>query len=273
MQHPLNAWPGWQGRLATALLSLLLAAAAWAGDKPLRVGTTAGFAPPLEVAVQEAARQGLAVELVEFSDWIAPNVSLAHGDIDVNYFQHIPFLENARKATGYDLVPFAPGIINNVGLYSRKYQNLKALPKGATAAIASDPVNGGRGLQLLEKAGLIQLKPGVGYRATQADILANPGGLNIVEMEAVQLVRALDDVDLAQGYPHYLRLAKTIDPGSALLFDGLDHPEYVIQFVVRPDRRTDPRIRQFVDIYQKSPVVRVALDEANGTLYQPGWER
>ena len=259
------------GLLALWLGSLSSAQAA-SDTTPLKVGTTAGFAPPLAVTVTEAAKQGLNVELIEFSDWIAPNVSLAHGDIDVNYFQHIPFLENAKKTAGYDLIPFAPGIINNVGLYSKKYKKLSELPEGAKVAIASDPVNGGRGLQLLEKAGLITLKPGISYKATQADILTNPKHITIIELEAVQLVRALDDVDLAQGYPHYIRLAGTLDPQSALLFDGLDHPEYVIQFVIRPDHKDDPRIRQFVAIYQKSPVVRAALDKANGRLYQIGWE-
>ncbi|WP_349569776.1 MetQ/NlpA family ABC transporter substrate-binding protein [Azotobacter salinestris] len=242
-------------------------------DAPLKIGTTAAFAPPLEVAVAEAAKEGLKVDLVEFSDWISPNATLAHGDIDANYFQHIPFLENARQEGGYDLVPVAPGVLNNVGLYSKKHKSINALPEGAKVAIANDPVNGGRGLQLLEKAGLITLKPGVGYKATLEDITANPKKLEIIELEAVQLVRALDDVDLAQGYPHYIRLAGTLDPHSALLFDGLDHPEYVIQFVSRPQGKDDPRLRRFIDIYQHSPLVRAALDKAHGGLYLPGWEQ
>nr|BFE92349.1 hypothetical protein GCM10020185_28850 [Pseudomonas brassicacearum subsp. brassicacearum] len=105
-----------------ALALGLFSSALFAADAPLKIGTTAAFAIPLEAAVEEAGKQGLKVELVEFSDWIAPNVSLASGDIDVNYFQHIPFLENAKAAAGFDLVPFAPGIINNVGLYSKKIQ-------------------------------------------------------------------------------------------------------------------------------------------------------
>ncbi len=209
---------------------------------------------------------------MEFTDWIAPNVSLAAGDIDVNYFQHIPFLENAKTASGFDLVPFAPGIINNVGLYSKKYKSFDELPQGASVAIANDPINSGRGLQLLAKAGLITLKPGVGYKATEEDIIANPKNIKILQVEAVQLVRAYDDADLVQGYPAYIRLAKTFDAGSALLFDGLDHKEYVIQFVIQPKSKTDPRLIKFVDIYQHSPAVRAALDKAHGKLYQAGWE-
>lgn len=239
---------------------------------PLKIGTTAAFAPPLEVAADEARAQGLDVELVEFTDWIAPNASLANKDIDANYFQHTPFLENANAAAGYELVAVAPGIINNVGLYSKTYSRIQDLPDGARVAIANDAINGGRGLQLLRKAGLIELTPGVGYRATLGDITSNPKHLQIIELEAVQLARSLDDVDLAQGYPHYIRLAKTIDPASALLFDGIDNPEYVIQFVARPDNRDDPNLKAFIDVYQHSPHVRKALDEAHGTLYQPGWK-
>ncbi|MDH0337218.1 MetQ/NlpA family ABC transporter substrate-binding protein [Metapseudomonas otitidis] len=254
-------------------LGLLLASGiAQAADKPLKLGTTAAFAPPLEVAVEEAAKQGLKVELVEFTDWNTPNITLANGDIDANYFQHTPFLENANKEGGFTLKAFAPGIINNVGLYSKKYKAIADLPEGAKVAIANDPINGGRGLQLLQKAGLLKLKEGVGYKATLDDIVENPKHIDIIELEAVQLVRALDDVDLAQGYPHYIRLAGTIDPNSALLFDGIENKEYVIQFVTRGDYQDDGRLAKFVEVYQHSPQVRAALDKAHGSLYQPGWQ-
>lgn len=259
--------------LKTLALGLLLASGiAQAADKPLKLGTTAAFAPPLEVAVEEAAKQGLKVELVEFTDWNTPNITLANGDIDANYFQHTPFLENANKEGGFTLKAFAPGIINNVGLYSKKYKAIADLPEGAKVAIANDPINGGRGLQLLQKAGLLKLKEGVGYKATLDDIVENPRHIDIIELEAVQLVRALDDVDLAQGYPHYIRLAGTIDPNSALLFDGIENKEYVIQFVTRGDYQDDGRLAKFVEVYQHSPQVRVALDKAHGSLYQPGWQ-
>ena len=161
---------------------------------------------------------------------------------------------------------------NNVGLYSKKYKSFDDLPTGATVAIANDPINSGRGLQLLAKAGLITLKPGAGYKATEEDITDNPKKLKILQVEAVQLVRAYDDADLVQGYPAYIRLAKTFDATSAILFDGIDHPEYVIQFVIQPKSKDDPRLAKFIDIYQHSPVVKASLDKTYGTLYQPGWK-
>ncbi|ORM74086.1 methionine ABC transporter substrate-binding protein [Pantoea wallisii] len=259
-----------------ALSASMLALSAFAANDysgPLKVGTTAAFAPPLETAVAEAKKQGLKVELVEFTDWTAPNVSVENGDIDVNLFQHKPFLDNANKEGGFHLRPYAPAIINNIGLYSKKHRALDQIPEGGTVAIANDPINGARGLLLLQKAQLITLRPGAGLKSTLDDIESNPKHLKIIEVEAVQLSRSLDEVDLAQGYPHYLRLAKTIDPNDALLFDGLEHPEYVIQFVVRDGHQDDPRLKQFVEIYQHSPVVRARLDEYYGKLYQPGWSQ
>lgn len=254
--------------LATSTFGLAQAAT----DKPLKLGTTAAFVPALEVAVQEAAAQGVKVELVEFTDWNTPNLTVAKGDIDANYFQHIPFLENANKEGGFNLVPAAIGIINNVGLYSKKHNALADIPVGAKVAIAGDAVNGARGLQLLEKAGLIRLKPGTGYKTTQADIVDNPKKLRIIELEAVQLARALDDFDLAQGMPHYLKLAGTIDPAKALIFDGQDQKVYALQFVTRPEGKDDPRLQKFVRIYQTSPAVRAALDKHSGRFYTAAWE-
>ena len=131
----------------------ITASAFAAGDYSgaLKVGTTAAFAPPLETAVAEAKKQGLQVELVEFTDWTAPNVSVENGDIDVNLFQHKPFLDNANREGGFHLVPYAPAIINNIGLYSKKHTAIDQIPDGGTVAIANDPINGARGLLLLQK--------------------------------------------------------------------------------------------------------------------------
>ncbi|EUC12892.1 UNVERIFIED_ORG: D-methionine transport system substrate-binding protein [Burkholderia sp. CF145] len=249
------------------------AAPAFAADTPtLKIGTaTSPQIEALKIAAQEAKQQGLDVKIIEFTDWNTPNAALANKDIDVNYFQHIPFLENAKKQGGYDFVPIAPGTIMKIGLYSKKVKRFEDLKDGATVAIANDPVNGGRGLLLLQRAGLIKLKPGVDYRATTLDIVDNPKHLKIVALEASQLARSLDDVDLAQGYPSFIKLAGTTDPNSALLFDGLENKNFAIQWVVRPESVNDPRIRKFISIYQHSPAVRAALDKAFGNLYAVAW--
>ncbi|KPJ36264.1 methionine ABC transporter substrate-binding protein [Burkholderia multivorans] len=258
--------------LFAASLGLALPIGAHADSAPLKVGiATSPQIDALKVAAKEAKAQGLDVKIIEFTDWNTPNAALANKDIDVNYFQHIPFLENAKKQGGYDFVAIAPGTIMKIGLYSKKVKSFGELKDGAKVAIANDPVNGGRGLLLLQRAGLITLKPGVDYRATTRDIVANPKHLKIVQLEASQLARSLDDVDLAQGYPSFIKLAGTTDPNSALLFDGTENKNFAIQWVVRPDSVNDPRIRKFIAIYQHSPAVRKALDNAFGSLYAVAW--
>lgn len=211
------------------------------------------------------------MKIIEFTDWNTPNAALANKDIDVNYFQHIPFLDNAKKQGGYDFVAIAPGTIMKIGLYSKRVKSFGELKDGAKVAIANDPVNGGRGLLLLQRAGLITLKPGADYRATTHDIVSNPKHLKIIPLEASQLARSLDDVDLAQGYPSFIKLAGTVDPNSALLFDGTENRIFALQWVVRPENANDPRIRKFISIYQQSPAVRKALDNAFGSLYAVAW--
>lgn len=239
---------------------------------PLKVGISANpAADAVKIAASEAKLQGLDVRVIEFNDWNTPNAALADGDIDVNYFQHIPFLENAERQGGYHFVAIAPGTIAKLGLYSKKVKRFEDLRDGATVAIANDPVNGGRGLLLLQRAGLIKLRPGVDYRATTLDIVSNPKHLKIVQLEGAQLARSLDDVDLAQGYPGLIKLAGTADPNGALIFDGTDNKIFATQWVVRRGSENDPRIRKLISIYQHSPAVRRALDRAYGSLYEIAW--
>jgi D-methionine transport system substrate-binding protein len=261
------------GLLTAVAVTLAATALNVHADTPtLKIGiATTPQTPALQEAAREAKAQGVDVKIMEFTDWNTPNAALANKDIDLNYFQHTPFLENAEKQGGYKFVAIAPGTIMKIGLYSKKVKRFEDLKDGATVAIANDPVNGGRGLLLLQRAGLITLKPGVDYRATTLDIISNPKHLKIVQLEASQLARSLDDVDLAQGYPSFIKLAGTIDPNSALLFDGVENKAFALQFVVRPESVNDPRIRKFIDIYQHSPAVRKELDKAFGNLYAVAW--
>ncbi|KVT50467.1 MetQ/NlpA family ABC transporter substrate-binding protein [Burkholderia ubonensis] len=276
MQHPVISARGaarFIRLLAAALLGAALLAGAQAEPAPLKVGvSTTPQIDALKIAAKEAKAQGLDVKIIEFTDWNTPNAALANKDIDVNYFQHVPFLENAKQQRGYNFVSIAPGTIMKIGLYSKKVKSFSELKDGATVAIANDPVNGGRGLLLLlQRAGLVTLKPGVDYRATTHDIVSNPKHLKIIALEASQLARSLDDVDLAQGYPSFIKLAGTTDPNSALLFDGTENKNYALQWVVRPESVNDARIRKFIAIYQQSPAVRKALDNAFGSLYAIAW--
>ena len=240
----------------------------------LVIGISPSFAKPLQVAVDEAKQQGLNVKLVEFSDWNTPNITLNHGDIDVNYFQHQPFLDNALKETGFKLKGFAVGAASHVGLYSKKYKSFAELPQNARVVIPNDPVNQGRALLLLQQAQLIQVKDRNNYLSSIKDVVSNPKKLQFIEVEGPQTARAIDDADLAFGYPHYLKLAKTADPNSALLFDQNTDKKYAILFVVRDDYQDKgDKLKKFVAIYQNSPKVKAALDEDFGAnLWFPGWK-
>jgi len=248
----------------------LLPFAARAADAPLKIGSPAGpLGDILAFAIQRARAQGVEAKSIEFTDWILPNEALAAGEIDVNLFQHIPFLKAAIRARGYKLVPIAATVVLPMALFSHKVKALDQVSPGSTVAIANDPVNGARGLQLFEKAGLITLKPEVGDDATVDDITANPKRLRFLQLEAAQLPRALDDVAVAQVSLSYLVMSGG-DPDSALLTDGGGNPHYALNFVVRADRKDDPRILRFVDIY-RSPEVKAFVLEHYGTYITPVW--
>lgn len=242
-------------------------------NEELVIGISPPFAHPLQAAAKEAEKQGIHVKLVEFSDWNTPNITLNNGDIDANFFQHQPFLNNAIKETGYKLKAFGVGAASHVGLYSKKYKSLDDLPQNARVVIPNDPVNQGRALLLLQQAKLIQLKDANNYLSKLSDISSNPKNLQFIEVEGPQTARAIDDVDLAFGYPHYLRLAKTADPESALVLDDTSNKRYAILFVVRDDYQDKgDKLKKFVEIYQTSPAVKAALNEDLGSkLWFPGW--
>ncbi len=260
--------------LATLAATLTLSFGVQA--QTLRVGVTPGtLGDSLEVAAKEARKQGLDVKVIEFTDWTTPNAAVANGGIDLNYFQHQAFLDNAIRERGYAFVSVATGLLPNIGLYSYKVKRFEDLKEGARVGVASDPVNQGRGLLLLQQAGLIRLKDGVGTRGTVHDVVTNPKKLKLVEIEGPQLVRAIDDLDLAQGYPgHFVNAGKPEVAGSALLFSGMGDQYFAIRFVTRQDRVSDARIQRFIKLYQDSPAVREALLRSNANnpkLYTLAW--
>ncbi|ERI32917.1 dioxygenase [Alcaligenes sp. EGD-AK7] len=243
-------------KLIVASALVLAVSPAIAADS-LRIGVVPGaYADSINAAAKDAKAQGINVEVIEFTDWTTPNVAVDNGDIDINYFQHQPFLKNAIEKNGYKLASAGTGILANVGVYSLKHQAVDQVPQGGKVGIANDPVNQGRGLLLLQKVGLIKLKPEVGYLGSLDDIVENPKKLSFVEVEGPQLVRITGDVDIAQGYPHFIVAAKAFDPSSGLAYSGIEDTQFAIQFVVKADRTNDPVIQKFISIYQNSQSVR-----------------
>ncbi len=261
------------------MISMIAGLSSWSinkksGNQQLVIGISPSFAKPLQVAADEAKAQGLDVKLVEFSDWNTPNITLNHGDIDANFFQHQPFLDNAKKQTDFKIKAFDKGAATHVGLYSKKYQSFAEIPNQAKVVVPNDPVNQGRALQLLQQAHLITLIEPDNFLSSLKDIKTNPKNLQFIEVEGPQTARAIDEADLAFGYPHYLRLAKTVDPEKALIFDSNTDKRFAILFAVREDYEdVDGKLRKFVDIYQNSPKVKAALDTDFGAkLWFAGWK-
>lgn len=252
-------------------LLVLSGGAAAAGDAPLKVGVTAGpHAQIGEVVKAEAARRGLVVELIEFSDYVQPNAALDAGEIDLNVYQHRPFLEAQNKGRGYRLVPVADAVVQQIGIYSRKVGKLDDLPQGAQVAIPNDPTNGARALLVLRDAGLIGLREGVDVGASPLDVVENPKDIRFVEIEAAQLPHALGDVDAAAVNSSYAIPAGLSPARDALVLERKDGPYAVIVIAAREDRRDDPRIAQFVEAYH-TPEVKAFVEQAFPDAYSAAW--
>ncbi|MFP8965534.1 MetQ/NlpA family ABC transporter substrate-binding protein [Pokkaliibacter sp. CJK22405] len=261
---------------AAVCAALTLGVSGWAtfarAAEPLKVGVMAGpEAQVMETAVERARKEfGLDVKLVEFSDYVAPNVALADGSIDANAFQHRPYLEAMVRDRGFKLVAVANTFVYPIGAYSKKLKSIAELSDGATIAIPNDPSNEGRVLILLDKQGLIKLDDASNLEATPLDITKNPKKLKFIELDAAQLPRSLDDVDVAFINNTYAVPAGLIPTRDAILVEDKDSP-YVNIFAAREDNQNDPRIKQLIEAYQSDEVAKRADELFKGTAV-PGWK-
>ena len=167
-------------------------------EKTIRVGASVTpHAEILKVAGEILAGQGYTLEIVEFTDYVQPNLNVESGDLEANYFQHQQYLDQFNVENNTHLVSVADVHYEPFGVYPGKTASLEELPDGAAVAVPNDTTNEARALLLLQDLGLIELKEGVGLEATQIDIVSNPRNLEFVEMEAAQLPKVLSDVDIA----------------------------------------------------------------------------
>jgi D-methionine transport system substrate-binding protein len=241
-------------------------AAAPAADKPLKVGVTPGpHAQIMEVVKKVAEKDGLKIQIVEFSDYVQPNVALNQGDIDINSFQHLPFLENMVKDRKYDLVMLAKTFTFPMGIYSKKIKNIKDLKDGAVIAMPNDPTNGGRALLLFEKAGLIKLKPGLGHKASVVDIVENPRKFKIRELEAAQIPRTLEDMEIAAINTNYAMSAGLVPAKDALILEDSSSP-YANILAVRGKDKDNPLYKKFLKAYQSEEVKKFVTEQFKGSV-------
>lgn len=236
------------------------------------MGATAGpHAAIVSEAAKVAEKSGFKVKVVEFTDYIAPNRALADKALNVNVYQHEPFLKIFNKNQQTNLVKIADAVVQPMGLYSDTVKSLEAIPEGAKIAIPNDPTNGGRTLVLLKTAGLIDLKPGMtGTTSTVADITANFKGVKVVELEAAQLPRSLEDVDVACVPMNYAISGKLSPKKQGFYFESREAPFALMVIAARPDNAQAKNVLTFVKAYQ-SPEVKAFIDKTFNGAVKAAW--
>ena len=226
----------------------------------IKLGVDGGPHEEIGELVQKlAAEKGLEVELVRFSDFILPNAALADGDIDVNSFQHLPYMEEMMKDRGYKLVSIGKTVLMPLGVYSETVKSLDVIKNGMTVAIPNDPSNGGRALLLLQDRGLIEVDPAKGLLPTVLDVTKNPHEFKFVELEASQMVRAIQDSDLSVITTNYAVESGLIPARDALFIESSKSP-YVNIIAVREGEEGRPEFKTLVECYN-SDAVKAFVDE------------
>jgi len=220
----------------------------------LKVGATPEpHAELLNLITEDLAAEGITLKVIEFTDYVTPNDAVESGDIDANYFQHIPYLESFNSEKGYHLVNAGGIHVEPFALYSNKIKSVKDLKKKATVAIPNDPTNEGRALLLLQEAGLITLKDGAGLTATPLDVKKNPLKLKFREIEAASLPRTLNDVDAAVINGNYAIPAGLSAAKDGLFVEGSSSP-YVNVIAVKAGNENKAEIKALVKALKSDKV-------------------
>ena len=261
-----------------ALLGTLVLAGCGEKEKDansIKVGVIMGKELEVAEVAQKVAKEkyGLDVELVSFNDFVLPNEALSKGDIDLNAFQHKPYLDQQIKDRNYKLVPVGNTFIYPIAAYSKKIKSVDELADGSQIALPNDPTNVGRSLLLLQQQGLIKLKDGTGLMPTVLDVVENPKNLKFVELEAPQLPRALDDQKIALAIIN-TTWASSATPKLTPAKDGLfvedkDSP-YVNIIVAREDNKDNENVKKFIQAYQSDEVANKANEVFDGGAVK-GW--
>lgn len=239
----------------------------------IKVGIEAGLGIKVAEVAKRIAKEkyGLTVELIPFNDYVMPNVALSEGDLDVNAYQHKPYLDVQSKERGYKFAIVGNTFVYPIAGYSKKIKKLNELKDESTIVIPNDPTNEGRSLLLLQKQGLIKLKEGVGLSPNVSDIISNPKKLKIVELEAPQLTRALDDQNVAIAVinSNFSAQVGLMANRDGLFVEDKNSP-YVNLIVARIDNKDEDKVKRFVEAFHSPEVAKAAEAEFKGGAIQ-GW--
>lgn len=248
------------------LLAIVGSSGASAQSRVLTVGaSTLPHAPILEFVQPILAEEGIDLRIVEFSDYVLPNLALGQGDLDANFFQHVPYMDDFAANHGLSLVAIEKVFVAPIGLYSKRVGSVDELSRNARIALPNDVTNGGRALLLLEEAGLIELTPGVGSGATVFDVVRNPLNLRFIDLEAPLLPRALEEVDAAFINQTYALEAGLSPVKDSILLEGSESP-YANVLTSRSDNQDDEAILRLAEVLTTPEVRQFILEYFEGSL-------
>jgi len=254
-------------KFAPLLLALFVFASLVAhAETRLSIAATAvPHAEILEHIKPVLAKEGIVLDIKVFTDYVQPNVQVSEKKIDVNFFQHQPYLDEYNKNKGTHLVSVGAVHVEPYGAYSKKFKKIADLPNGALIALPNDPSNAGRALVLLEQNGLIKLKDPKNILATTKDIAENPKGYKFKELEAATLPRVLDQVDLALINTNYALEAKLVPTRDALFIESSKSP-YANLVVARPDNKDSDAVKKLVAVLQTPDVKQFIETHYKGAI-------
>ena len=237
-------------------------------DKTIKVAASpTPHAEILNSAKDVLAEEGWTLEVIEFDDYVQPNVATTDGDVDANYFQHVPYLDQYNAENGTELVPVANMHYEKMAIYSDKKDSLEALEDGDKIAVPNDATNEARALKVLAENGVITLKDGAGETATKNDIAENPKNVEIVELEAATLPSALPDVAYAVVNANYAIGAEIMDKIVAV--EGTDEAQedtYVNIIVVNKGNEESEKTKALVAALQSDAVRDFINEKYNGAV-------
>lgn len=249
-------------RLLIIIISTLLSISVFAGV--LKVGASpVPHEELLELIKEDLKAEGIELNIVEFTDYVTPNLALSDKELDANFFQHIPYMEKFAEERQLALTAAGKIHVEPLGVYSLKHKKIEELPEKAVIAIPSDPTNGGRALILLHNNEIIKLKDPTNLNATELDIIENPKNYKFQALEAAQLPRALPDVDAAVVNGNYALESKLNPLKDALLLEDEKSP-YVNVITVRTGDESREDIQKLIKALHSDKVKKFITEKYNG---------
>lgn len=234
-------------------------------DKEIVIGVSPDPHSKLVKLIEDdLEKEGIKIKIVEFTDYVKPNLALNEGELDANFFQHLPYLEDFNVKNNTKLVSIGNTHVEPMALYSSEYKSIDEIPNGAEIVIPNDTVNGGRALILLENNGLIKLREGAGLEATpEKDIAENPKNLKITALEAAGLPRVLNDVDGAVINGNFALQAGLNPVNDGLIVEGKDSP-YANIIAVREGEENQDKFVKLLKALQSEKVKKYIEENYNG---------